>query len=477
MTPAVLTIAGSDPGGGAGLQADLRAFGALGLAGWSAVTALTVQNSHGVRAVHPVAAEVLADQLTALFEDAAPAAVKIGMLAGAPQVAAVAAALRRWRPPWVVLDPVLASTGGLPLLDAAGREALLEQLLPLTTVLTPNLAEAAALTGLDDPSEAGQLLRSKGPAWVLVKGGHRAGEPLDLLCGPDGVTPLAGRRVDTPHTHGTGCALAAALAGYLALGREVPAAAAAAKELVARALARPLVSGAGRGCPDLTAAARADGPTHAERLAKLRGVYVLTDPDLRPERSPVAIVTAALDGGSTVVQLRHKHLATPELLRVARTLRHLTQVRGALLIINDRVDIALAAGADGVHLGPDDLPPAEARRLLGPDAVIGVSVSSVDEARPVAQFASYLGVGAIFGSATKLDAGPPLGVARIAEIRAAFPQHPTVAIGGVEAGNIGSVAAAGATAAAVVSAVVAAADMRAATTELATLFEAARPRG
>src|SRR5262249_34319553 len=154
---------------------------------------------------------------------------------------------------------------------------------------------------------------------------------------------------------------------------------------------------------------------------------------------------------------------TPELIALAKRLAARAWEAGALFLVNDRVDVALASGADGVHLGPDDMHPADARDLLGPDRLIGVSVSTVEEAKPLASHASYLGVGAIFGSRTKLDAGAPVGAERIREIRAAFPDHPIVAIGGIDADNIARVALAGTDAAAVVSAVVCAPDMRAAT--------------
>ena len=144
--------------------------------------------------------------------------------------------------------------------------------------------------------------------------------------------------------------------------------------------------------------------------------------------------------------------------------------RTALFIVNDRVDVALASDADGVHLGPDDMRPEDARRLLGPDKLVGVSTGTLEEARAAAPYASYFGVGAIFGSKTKLDAGAPIGVERIREIKAAFPHIPIVAIGGINAGNIAEVARAGADAAAVVSAVVAAPDMAEATRELVRLF-------
>jgi thiamine-phosphate pyrophosphorylase len=163
-------------------------------------------------------------------------------------------------------------------------------------------------------------------------------------------------------------------------------------------------------------------------------------------------------------------MATIDLVDLARRLAKQCHNVGALFIVNDRLGVALAAEADGVHLGPDDMPPADARRIAGPDFLIGVSVSSVDEARSLVEHASYLGVGAIFGTSTKHDAGEAIGVAPIREIKAAFPDKPVVAIGGVNAGNLSQVIDAGADCAAVVSAVIAADDMEAATRALCAAF-------
>ncbi len=468
MTPPVaLSIAGSDPSGGAGVQADLRTWAAQGVAGLSAVTALTAQNSRGVWAVYPVPADVLAAQLAAVLSDTRPHAVKIGMLGGAAQVRAVADALRRYVPPHIILDPVLASTGGVPLLDEAGQAALVSDLLPLCELVTPNQDEWAALPSLRDAS-------------VLLKGGHLPGAPTDVLTLRDGArTEFPGTRIDTPHTHGTGCLLSAAIAGYLASGYALTDAIRAARALLTAALRAPVAIGQGRGYPDALRAAGwrpQPGNTHAERLALVRGIYVLTDPHLRPERSAENITQAALAGGARVIQLRDKTLPTPALIALARRLTEAAHQAGAGLIVNDRVDVALAAGADGVHLGPDDMHPRDARALLGPDKLIGISVSTAGEADGQAEYASYLGVGALFGTATKADAGPPVGVGRLAEIAAAYPHHPLVGIGGITGDNVAQVALAGASAAAVVSAVVCAPDMTAATRALADAFASGQRR-
>ncbi|HLJ53468.1 MAG TPA: thiamine phosphate synthase, partial [Chthonomonadaceae bacterium] len=279
------------------------------------------------------------------------------------------------------------------------------------------------------------------------------------------------RRVDTPHTHGTGCFLSSAIATYLAIGARLIEAIQCAKALLTLALTVPTAPGQGRGWPDVGAALRAiNSPSpatsrHGDRLRVLAsGLYVITDWRPRPGRSPDEFVEQAIAGGAATIQLRDKRLTAPELIDAARRLIGICRPRGALLIVNDRMDVALAAGADGVHLGPDDMAPAPARRILGQDRLIGVSTGTVEEARAAAPYASYLGVGAIFGSATKLDAGEAVGPGRITQIRAALGDAcpPIVAIGGITARNIGEVARAGADTAAVVSAVADAEDVRAA---------------
>jgi len=193
-------------------------------------------------------------------------------------------------------------------------------------------------------------------------------------------------------------------------------------------------------------------------------VYVITEP--LPDRSPLDIATAAFTGGAGVVQYRHKGASTRELFFHAGRLAALAREQERALIVNDRVDIALAVRADGVHLGPDDLPVSAARRILGPTVIIGASVGTVEEAiEAEAEGASYLGVGCIYGTASKPDAGDPVGPERIAEIRAAVAL-PIVAIGGVTRERIREVLAAGADGVAVVSAVTRAANMKTATREL-----------
>jgi hydroxymethylpyrimidine/phosphomethylpyrimidine kinase len=244
MTAIALTIAGSDSGGGAGIQADLKTFAALGVYGASAITALTAQNTTGVTGVHEAPATFVTAQLDAVFSDLDVAAVKIGMLGSADVIEAVAAGLEKWRPRWIVLDPVMVAKGGDKLLRDDAVAALKERLIPLAHLITPNLPEAGVL--LDEPpagnreamaGQAERLLRL-GPGAVLLKGGHLAGDTSpDLLHDGRDATWLEAARHATRNTHGTGCTLSSAIAAYLALGRPIADAVAAAKRWLTAAIA------------------------------------------------------------------------------------------------------------------------------------------------------------------------------------------------------------------------------------------------
>lgn len=252
MTPhTILTIAGSDSGGGAGIQADLKVFAALGAYGTSVLTAVTAQNTRGVDAVLPLPPRTVTEQLDSVLSDFAVCAVKTGML-GTPAIAdVVAEAARDGRLPHLVVDPVLVATSGHRL----GVVSAVERLLPYVTVATPNCAEAAAITGrpVDDVAGmavAAEALAAGGPGYVVVTGGDLDGdEAVDVLHGGGVTTVLRVPRVSTRHTHGTGCSFSAAIAVRLGLGDPVPAAVNTAKEYVLRALtgARGWELGAGRG--------------------------------------------------------------------------------------------------------------------------------------------------------------------------------------------------------------------------------------
>ncbi len=251
--PVALTVAGSDPSGGAGIQADLKTFHAFGVYGEAVLVALTSQNTLGVSGVHAVPVPFVVSQLENVLDDIPPAAAKTGMLATADLVTAVARVLASRRVPRLVVDPVMVATSGDRLLDEDALEAVRARLLPLASVVTPNGPEAEVLTGVrvvdgESAVEAGRRLLSMGAAAALVKGGHGTGRTVeDFLVEPGRVSRFAGPRLATTSTHGTGCTLSAALAAGLARGRPLRRAAADAVDYVRRALARAPGLGAGHG--------------------------------------------------------------------------------------------------------------------------------------------------------------------------------------------------------------------------------------
>jgi hydroxymethylpyrimidine/phosphomethylpyrimidine kinase len=252
--PVALSIAGSDSSGGAGIQADLKTFAALGVYGASVITALTAQNTRGVTGIHLVPPAFVTAQLEALFSDLDVAAVKIGMVAQLATIDAIAAGLARWSPGHVVLDPVMVATSGDRLLDMDAIDALRTKLIPRASLITPNLPEAAAL--LDQPiasSEAaierqGRLLLAMGCGAVLIKGGHGQGaESVDYLFSGDGIVALAAPRIATQNTHGTGCSLSSAIAALLAKGEDMATAVRHAKTWISAAIAGADRLGIGHG--------------------------------------------------------------------------------------------------------------------------------------------------------------------------------------------------------------------------------------
>jgi len=247
----VLAIAGSDSGGGAGIQADLKTMLALGVHGMTVICAVTAQNSVGVQGYWELPPEAVKAQLDSVLGDIGARAIKTGMLASAEIVHTVCDSLAAVQAP-VVVDPVAVSKHGDSLLSPGALDAVRTRLLPLATVVTPNLLEAGLLTGREIADEAAMLaaaeeISSLGPRWVLVKGGHLAGSPVDLLYGAGRVIRYPGNRIASRHTHGTGCTLASAIASYLAMGADVPHSVASAKDYVTGAIEAgfPLGSGIG----------------------------------------------------------------------------------------------------------------------------------------------------------------------------------------------------------------------------------------
>jgi hydroxymethylpyrimidine/phosphomethylpyrimidine kinase len=248
----VLTIAGSDSGGGAGIQADLKTFSAFGVYGMSVLTSITAQNTRGVSGIHDLPAPFVALQLDAVLTDLGADAVKTGMLSNAEIVQAVSEKLLQHQAKYLVVDPVMVAKSGDSLLNKDAREALRKLLLPLATVVTPNLPEAQALSErkiatVQEMKQAAEIIHGLGPQYVLIKGGHLPGEALDVLFDGRTFAEFSSRRIRTRHTHGTGCTFSAAIAAGLALGRSLPDSISVAKKYVTRAIQHSLPLGQGHG--------------------------------------------------------------------------------------------------------------------------------------------------------------------------------------------------------------------------------------
>jgi hydroxymethylpyrimidine/phosphomethylpyrimidine kinase len=241
--PRVLSIAGSDSGGGAGIQADLKTFSALGCYGMTAITAITAQNTLGVSAIHGVPPEILKAQICAVMDDIGADALKVGMLHSAEVVRVVAWAIDTYRIQHVVLDPVMVSTSGHRLIQSDTAQVLVSELFPRATLVTPNLDEAAlllgrAIPGRDELDAAAAELLALGAHAVLLKGGHLPGdEVVDLLAWGDQRLRLQSPRIDSSNVHGTGCTLSSAIAAHLALGQELPQAVSEARDFILQAIA------------------------------------------------------------------------------------------------------------------------------------------------------------------------------------------------------------------------------------------------
>lgn len=249
-----LTIAGSDSGGGAGIQADIKTFQELGVYGMSVITAVTAQNTLGVQGVYPMSVEAVEQQLASIGADLRPDALKTGMLFSSEIIRTVAAAITRYKWERVVVDPVMIAKGGASLLQQEAVDAMIQHLLPLADVVTPNIPEAEALSGLSITDSGTRQLAAKriyeyGCKHVMIKGGHEADpeRATDLLYDGKSFTEFSSRRLHTPHTHGTGCTFAAAVASGLAQGFSTEDALRLAKHFIHSAIAEPLNIGSGHG--------------------------------------------------------------------------------------------------------------------------------------------------------------------------------------------------------------------------------------
>lgn len=248
----VLSIAGTDPSGGAGIQADIKTMTMNGVYAMSVITAMTAQNTTGVKSIQESTPEFLRDQLDCVFEDIFPDAVKLGMLSSSELIEVTAARLRFYRPKNIVLDPVMVATAGSPLIKNEAVETMMKELAPLASLITPNIPEAEVLSGMtikdrSDMRSAAKMLCEHYGYSVLIKGGHSISDASDLLWSHGNALWFEGKRIDNPNTHGTGCTLSSAIAANLAKGFSLEASIGRAKDYISRALSAQLDLGRGRG--------------------------------------------------------------------------------------------------------------------------------------------------------------------------------------------------------------------------------------
>ena len=248
----VSTIAGSDCSGGAGIQADLKTMSAHGVFAMSVIVSVVAENTARVISIEDISPKVIADQMDAVFEDIVPDAVKVGMLSTPACMQAVAQKLRQYQPPHVVIDPVMYAKNGAPLMNPDAVGALIEHVLPLATVLTPNIPEAECIAkmkieSVEDMEQAARKIHQMGCQNVLVKGGHAVGDALDVLFDGQSFSHFETARIDTKNTHGTGCTLSSAIASHLALGHSVHQAVKLAKYYVTEGIRHSLAIGKGCG--------------------------------------------------------------------------------------------------------------------------------------------------------------------------------------------------------------------------------------
>ena len=460
MKPTVLTIAGSDPSGGAGIQADLRTFAKAGVNGSAVITALTVQTRASVSAVNLVSAEVVASQIDAAFADGDVQAVKTGMLGDASIARAVVAALMRHGARNVVVDPVVMSSSGKRLLDEDGFEILKRELLPNATVITPNLAEAAALLGaavptsLDEMRDVARRLCELGAKWVAVTGGHLATgtESTDVVTNGVDTHEIRTPRVPGASIHGSGCRYSAALAAALARGADVPTAAFEAQRFVAAEIRESVNDRPALGRLYLVATPR----------AHMNGFELLSR------------IRAAVDGGVDVLQIRSKELDGGAYARLAERVGAIAAHANIPFIVNDRVDVALGVNATGVHLGQKDLAVDLARRIL-PHGIIGRSShESAHALKAIEERADYFAVGPVWETPTK-PGRKASGLRYVREVASLKPDIPWYAIGGIDAENIHEVIEAGARRIACVRAILDARDPAAAASTLKAALDGAPP--
>jgi hydroxymethylpyrimidine kinase/phosphomethylpyrimidine kinase/thiamine-phosphate diphosphorylase len=483
--PVALTIAGSDSAGMAGIAMDVRVLTALGVHGAVAITANTAQDGGGVAAINPVSADALDGQLAAARR-LQPRVIKTGLLVDAAQIARVAAFCVQTGLP-LVCDPVLRSSGGAPLTADDCATALREHLLPHCTLLTPNLPEAEALTGIavrsaEDVMAAARALRRLGAGAVLIKGGHRDGtQSRDYFLAEDRGFWLHSPRQTVANRRGTGCALASSIAAALALGHARADAVVIGKMAINQGLRQ------GYGCGDV------EGPIHIDHFPDDQADLPALTPGADHEGAATAFpdcnsprlglypivdsadwVARLLPLGVSTLQLRLKERAGNELAREIRQAVELARRHGARLFINDHWELAMAAGAYGVHLGQEDLDSADIAALRKVGLRLGISTHChYEAARAHALRPSYIACGPVYETTAKVMPWIPHGLDGLGYWRRVLSAYPLVAIGGISAARVPGVTAVGVDGVAMISGITQSPDPEATTRQLLELLERA----
>lgn len=489
MRPVVWAIGGSDSGGGAGLQADVRTISGLAAHACNIVTAVTAQNSLRVEEVWPVPEPAFVAQWKAVASDIPPAAIKIGMLGTEALVTSVARRLEDVDAP-VILDPVLRASSGGSLLEPSARETFLRELLPRATIFTPNLEEAATLLRRDRPlrtaaeiESAAHEFASRGVPAVVIKGGHGGGAfAHDCILHAGRVSWLTNERLATAHTHGTGCTFASAIAAAMAHGLPPVDAIVVAKMFVTAAIRNGYAAGAGAG--PVAPGGWPESPQDLPWLTRTmeEGVNRLQFPPIERPLGLYAIVDSAdwvercvAIPEITTIQLRVKNSRGAALREeIARAVR-VARAASVPLFVNDYWQLAIEEKAFGVHLGQEDLDSADASAIAHAGLRLGISTHCHEEvARAHALRPSYIAVGPVFETKIKVMRFAPQGIAALRRWRSILAGYPIVAIGGIDAGNVHDVVRAGADSVAVIRAITLAADPSRSARELAAALEHSR---
>ncbi len=464
--PIAWTIAGSDSGGGAGIQADLHTFQGLSVYGCSVITAVTAQNSVAVTDIHQVSAENIAAQITALLQDLPPLAVKLGMLGNAQSVEVIKKFLAGYSG-HVVFDPVLISTSAQRLFmeELDQRVAMLLSILPLVTLITPNIPEAEQLLGMsitshEDMVKAAQKFLALGAASVVIKGGHLAGDAFSQDYWTDGREAfwLACSRQDADY-HGSGCTFSAAIAAALTQGYALRDALVIGKMYVCQGITAAKQYGSGP-----AAVAHAGWPQQQQYLPWLSTQPLQAIPEVFPDCGSTRLglypVVDSVDWlkkllplGVSTIQLRIKNKTGLDLTEEMAAAVSIAREYNARLFINDYWELAIEYGAYGVHLGQEDLHTADTGQIKQAGLRLGISTHGYHELAKAHNLKpSYIAFGPIFATSSKLMPSPPQGIPQLRQWRRLL-NCPLVAIGGIDTQRLPEILAAGADGIAVISAI------------------------